>query len=586
MMSNFSYYESEDTNKSIDLLDSILNGSTEYAIIATDLSDQIIVWNKGAEDIYGYSSQEIIGKLTLMDLHRKDALQNDMLFIVDNAFHSDIREYRLTALRKDSLNIPVSVTVTPRINKKNETIGYLIISRDITNTKLQEQFRDILLEVAYLINSAKTTEAMCTSVIDLISRFMDIPVIYLCLLNKTNNNLCVNYQTGLCEKHCSHSCDFSIDEALIPSNESNCYETFSQLTITSGKLSTHAIASFISDKKLVEADYSVINIPLTSDVALLGILHIIVPKNRKEFLLTESQVLSLLANEISTGIQQKLLEEENKQYSNNLEIMVKERTEQLRQKDAQLVQSGKLATLGEMATGIAHEINQPLGGITLMAQGLIMAKQRGKLTDEILSEKLGSIVDQTERIDKIITHLRSFSRQSGESTQEVNLLNPLFDVFKLIGEQIKNRNISLEFNLKENPPPIMADHNRLEQVFLNILGNARDALDEFELKLTKMRKEGILPTVLNNWYKRIIIRCFRQDNQIILEFIDNAGGIPQAIVSKIFEPFYTTKEVGKGTGLGLSISYGIVKEFGGSIEVISEEMKGSTFIVRFPIVKK
>jgi C4-dicarboxylate-specific signal transduction histidine kinase len=198
----------------------------------------------------------------------------------------------------------------------------------------------------------------------------------------------------------------------------------------------------------------------------MGILHIVIPSSRKNLLLTETQVLSIIANEISAGIQRKRLEEEIKQYAYDLERLVQERTDQLRVKDAQLVQSGKLATLGEMATGIAHEINQPLGGISLIVQGLQRAKNLGKLNDEILDEKLKSIIEQIDRINKIITHLRTFARQSKEAHQPISVSVPLLDVFKLIGQQLENKNITIETYISEEVPMVVADHNKLEQVFL------------------------------------------------------------------------------------------------------------------------
>jgi C4-dicarboxylate-specific signal transduction histidine kinase len=108
-----------------------------------------------------------------------------------------------------------------------------------------------------------------------------------------------------------------------------------------------------------------------------------------------------------------------------------------------------------------------------MVQGLLMAKERSKLSDELLNEKLVAIIEQIERIDKIITHLRTFARQPSESNHEVIVNEPLMDVFKLIGQQLQNRNITVETYLTEEIPSVLADHNKLEQVFLNILSNAR-----------------------------------------------------------------------------------------------------------------
>jgi signal transduction histidine kinase len=132
----------------------------------------------------------------------------------------------------------------------------------------------------------------------------------------------------------------------------------------------------------------------------------------------------------------------------------------------------------------------------------------------------------------------------------------------------------------------MADHNKLEQVFLNVLGNARDALDEFETTVFEIKNLEEAPEWVKKWEKTITIRTYQDDNYVCVEIMDNAFGIHKSHVQKIFEPFFTTKEVGKGTGLGLSISYGIIKDFSGTIEVDSKIMSGSKFTVKLPICDK
>lgn len=580
------YSSNEDFEHIAELLDSILNGSTEYAIIATDLEDKIVLWNRGAEHIYGSSSGEMLGKLTPINLHSKDIIDKNILYSLDNSSHSNTIDYKINAIRKDGLSIPLSVTVTPRVNLSGNTIGYLIIARDITKAREQEQFRDVLLEIAHVVTSSIDTNEMCSHVVNVISSFLDIPIIFICIFDGSSNQLTIGSQVGLCENCSSHSCVFQDEQNEVSPNMLDCFSSYSQLTINSGNLKEHVIYEYINPEiNVYEENTSIIHIPLISDIALIGLLHIVVSKSRRDFLLTETQVLSLIANEISAGIQRKRLEEEIKQYAVNLEKMVKERTDQLREKDAQLVQSGKLATLGEMATGIAHEINQPLGGINLMAQGLLMAKQKGKLSNGLLDEKLNSIVDQIDRITKIINHLRTFARQSNNSRQEIRVNNPIMDVFKLVGQQLENRNIEVELDLAVKLPAVLAEHNMLEQVFLNIITNARDAFDGFEQTINNLRKRVNNPDWVNNWHKKIIIRSYCDNDNVYIEFIDNAGGIPDLIVQKIFEPFFTTKEVGKGTGLGLSISYGIIKEFSGSIEVESVEMKGCKFTIKIPALK-
>ena len=558
----------------LEFLESLTISSTEYAIIATDINNKVILWNKGAETIYGYTSEEMIQNKLPTNLHKKDSIEKNSLYLIDNPSNSNLIDCTMGAIRKDGTILPVSVTITPRINKNNQAEGLLIMTRDITKYIHQEQCRVVLTEIAHLVNSCKPIDEMCLEICNTISNFLEIPLVFICLYDRLNNNFYINSHSGLCINCKSHKCIYYCNEKDVPENVESCFKTYSQLTINSTNLKNHKILKHIDENNLINKDLSIIHIPLTSDDSRIGILHIVVSTERKTFLLKESQVLSLIANEITAGIHRRRLVEEIKNYADNLEKMVKTRTDQLREKDAQLIQSAKLATLGEMATGIAHEINQPLAGISLITQGLILAKVRNMLNDKLLFEKLNEIIEQTERINKIIGHLRTFARQSDQIKKEVDIKKPIFDVFKLIGEQLIKRKITVETNFQDNLPPIFADHNKLEQVFLNIVANARDAIEELkDINLNK--REG-----------KITINGYCQENTVVIEITDNGIGISKKVKEKIFEPFFTTKEVDKGTGLGLSITYGIVKEFDGTIEIESKEMQGSKFILKFPVYSK
>ena len=168
------YYSSEKFDQTNELLHCVLDGTTEYAVITTDLEDTIIMWNKGAEIIYGYSPNDMLGKQIPMDLlHKNDITNNDVLFINDDIFRSNVIDYKMNAIRKDGLIIPVSITVTQRKNKNNICIGYLIIVKDISKLKLQEQFNDVLIEITHLVNSS-TDVKNGASIVDVISSFLDI----------------------------------------------------------------------------------------------------------------------------------------------------------------------------------------------------------------------------------------------------------------------------------------------------------------------------------------------------------------------------------------------------------------------------
>jgi len=251
-------------------------------------------------------------------------------------------------------------------------------------------------------------------------------------------------------------------------------------------------------------------------------------------------------------------------------------TEKLQQ-EAKLLQAGKMATLGEMSTGVAHELNQPLNVIKIAADFLMKNIRRGlQLTPEELkqtAEELGTNVDRAVRI---ISHLREFGRKVDEQTRPMSLAKPIRGVFTLLGSQLSKRGIRCDVLLDPKLPLIMGNENRLEQVFINLIVNARDAMMEHE---RAARAEG--KTV----EKTLTVKGFEKDGRVVVEVTDTGPGVPRELREKVFEPFYTSKAIGDGTGIGLSISYGIIKEHRGAIEVLGEENRGATFRLTFPALK-
>ncbi len=243
------------------------------------------------------------------------------------------------------------------------------------------------------------------------------------------------------------------------------------------------------------------------------------------------------------------------------------------EKEAQLIQASKMTTLGTMAAGMAHEINQPLNVIQVCADFFLKMIKKGKsISDEDLKSMARDISSNVQRASEIIKHMRDFARQSDAVKTKVNINDPIKDVFKVLGHQLKVHQIELELDLDPELPCIMADHNRLEQVFINLVTNAVDAMDKKGDELGDM-----------DWKRLLKIKSFSENGQAVVTVTDTGTGIPKEIIDKIFEPFFTTKEVGKGTGLGVSISYGIVKDYNGAIEIKSEVGKGTTFELRFPV---
>ncbi len=241
--------------------------------------------------------------------------------------------------------------------------------------------------------------------------------------------------------------------------------------------------------------------------------------------------------------------------------------------EQQLIQASKMATLGEMATGVAHELNQPLSVIkTASSFFLKKLDRKDKIKDEILSIMLTKVDKNVDRAANIINHMRQFARKSDLEMSRIQVNKVLESAFEIFSQQLKVRGIEVVWDIQKDLPRINADPGRLEQVFINLLLNARDAIEE--------KWAG---GIFDSEEKRITLRTGAENGEVVCEVCDTGIGIPKTLANRIFEPFFTTKEVGKGTGLGLSISYGIVKDCGGRIETVTRENEGTCFLITFPV---
>ena len=243
--------------------------------------------------------------------------------------------------------------------------------------------------------------------------------------------------------------------------------------------------------------------------------------------------------------------------------------------EQQLIQASKMATLGEMATGVAHELNQPLSVIKTASQFFMKkVRKKEKIEDDVLfsmSEEVDAYVD---RATKIINHMRQFGRKSDITLEKVQVNAVLEKALEILGQQLKVRGIEVILDLEQDLPLVMADLDRLEQVFINLLINARDAIDERWQSQPHQKGD-----------KKITLKTKSNRGEITVEISDTGAGIPDSILERIFEPFFTTKKVGQGTGLGLSISYGIIKDCKGSIRAVSPKEGGAGFIIKFPVAE-
>jgi len=256
------------------------------------------------------------------------------------------------------------------------------------------------------------------------------------------------------------------------------------------------------------------------------------------------------------------MRQELEEWGNTLEQKVKSRTEELATMQNTLMQSQRLASVGKLAAGIAHEINNPLGGI-LVLSSLVMEELK---EDDPHRENLQEVIKQTMRCRDIVKGLLQFSRQEKGKTEYVNINEVLTNTLSLIEKQALFHNIKVIKNFDQNIPSILGDNSQLQQVFMNVILNAVQAMAE------------VGEMTINTYHDT-------KNEMAVVEIADTGCGIPEELIDRIFDPFFTTKEVGEGTGLGLAIAYGIVTKHQARMTVKSKVNEGTTVTIKIPVVE-
>lgn len=237
---------------------------------------------------------------------------------------------------------------------------------------------------------------------------------------------------------------------------------------------------------------------------------------------------------------------------------------------ADSLRTAQMAAIGELAAGVAHEVNNPITGVINFAQLLLDDSEK----DSLQAELLGRIVTEGERIALITKNLLSFARETNNGNELIDIVKVIKDTLPLVEHQCNKDGIKITASYSENSYLTSGNFNQLQQVILNLISNARFALNERYPSTSSNKRIGIRCKTLKNEDKKPIV-------QICIK--DSGTGIPQGILKRLFDPFFTTKPSGKGTGLGLSISYGIVQDHGGMIKVDSIMHKYTKMIIELPL---
>jgi signal transduction histidine kinase len=312
-------------------------------------------------------------------------------------------------------------------------------------------------------------------------------------------------------------------------------------------------------------------VPILFGVDLDGVIAVGRKLSGERLASDDRQLLRTLANHSAIAIENAKAFDEIAKLNESLEARVEERTLELRETQNQLMQSEKMSSLGQLVAGVAHELNNPIGFVHANLQlldeyidKLVAAERSGgdvSSVREVITKLLGRSLEGTERVKQIVQNLRTFSRMDQAELQIADLHEEIDRTLGLMEPRLKNK-IKVERNYGDIPE-ISCYPGRLNQVFLNLLMNACDVLEE---------DGGV-----------ITISTQRSELGVRLEFHDDGPGIDPEVQSRIFDPFFTTKEVGKGTGLGLSLSHGIVERHGGRFLVFSEPGAGTAFVIDLPL---
>ena len=485
------------------LLNSVLESSTEYSIIAMDPQGIILEYNRGSANLFGWDKEEVVGKMWVGRTFLKEDRSRGILQEISRKIETEgVVEYQMERTRKDGSRFQANAIVTTLQDSSGKILGFLEIARDITEKlRLEKELRETKDYLENIVQSS--VDAIVTT----------DPKGRITFVNKAMEEMVGVPQKEMVQQPISRFYLEGITEArkiMGILREKGSLQNYDTVAVRNGK-----------------------QVPILLSASLL----------RNE----TGEIIGTL------GVFKDMTEMEKLE-------------EELKKTQAHLFQVGKMRAMGELVAGVAHEINNPL----MAADTFLHVIEENLPEGEPNRQRLELIQKCHSRIAKIINHLKDFSRQSKLDFRQIDISEPIENALMITGQQLLNHGIRVGKDFQPDLPKIRGDSTQLEQVFLNLIANAKDAMEA-----SGRKKELTIRTSLirhSGW------------NDIEISFQDTGVGIAEENREKIFEPFFSTKEVGKGTGLGLSICYGIIEAHGGRIEVESRVQEGATFRVILPVL--
>jgi len=481
------------------LLNNILNSATHTAIVVTDFYGRIVIFNEGASNLFGYTLKEARNK-KLSELTYMKEEQEALLFeeIVKRVEKEGWTDERLPRQHKDGHVFPAFSIITGLKDSAGEIKGILEITQNMPNLFRLEK---------ELKSSKDFLENILESSIDAIIT-TDIKG-YITFVNRALKELIGLRGQQIIGKHISIYYKNGIDQAREIMNRLRKF----------GRIRDYEFDMKINDRI----------VPIrTSDTLLYDDFGEIVG---------------------SMGVFQDITAR-------------KALSEKLFETQSELIQAVKMRAIGDLVSGVAHEINNPL----MASNTFIHLLEGEKWKNPEIKKKFFLLKECNVRIEKIVKKLKEFSRQSKFEFSSMNVNDAALSVLAITRQQLLNQGIELKITLPDGLPPVLGDINQIEQVLLNLFANASDAMEESPDKLLTIE------TALSE-----------KGQMVQIKVSDTGVGMTSEQIEQIFNPFFTTKDADKGMGLGLSISYRIIESHRGKIEVRSKQGKGTTFIVELPV---
>ena len=561
--------------------------SSDDAIIGHTLEGIITSWNRGAERLYGYSSEEVIGQpLTLLV---PPDLSDDLPHLLERLQRGErIDHYETQRLHRDSTRLKVSLTISPIRDSTGLIIGASKIARDITARKQAEVAQHFLAEASTLLASsldpATQLEQLAHLIVPTLADWCCVDILH---DDGQIHRLAVVHadptKAALAEQLRQQYAVLTPDAPHTLAQVLRTGQSWFDPAVSATRL--RAEARDAAHWTLVQAlgFQSEIVVPLLARGRVLGTITCVRSEGVRRYSAADLALAEELARRAALAFDNARLYQEARasqealqQAHAVLEQRVAERTAalehemaerqqaeaQLRQQQTVLFQHEKLAAMGTMLASVAHELNNPLAVIMMEADLLHEERQ-----DNVQAEPVKAIMQAAERCMRIVRNFLTLARQHPPERQNVALNTAVRGAMELLVYGLQVDTITVDWQLAPDLPMLWADPHQLHQVIVNLVTNAHHAL-----------REVPLPRRLT-----LTTRYDPRGTGVVLEVADTGPGIPPALQARLFEPFFTTKPPGVGTGLGLPLCRGIIEEHGGSISVESQPGQGTVFRVVLPV---